>query len=96
MARRKNEFETRKDFLFLACVLCLMPACLFAQSVSTVAVADLSDAPQVGVRQQTAWGLKECPQKLSAQKPHQNPSGGRAKLRGALSPLFRGRVSHSF
>ena len=51
MTRRKNESETRKEFLFLVCVLCFIPACLFAQ---TVAVADLPDAPQVGVRQQTA------------------------------------------
>jgi hypothetical protein len=54
MARRKNESEPSNHFLFLACVLCLMPACLFARPVSTVAVADLPDAPQVGVRQQTA------------------------------------------
>jgi hypothetical protein len=54
MARRKSESETRKSLLFLACVLCLMPACLFARSVSTVTEADLPDAPQVGVRQQTA------------------------------------------
>jgi len=53
MARR-SESETRRNFLFLACVLCLMPACLFAASVSTVTVADLPDAPQFGVRQQTA------------------------------------------
>jgi hypothetical protein len=54
MARRTNESETRADFLFLACVLCFMPANLFAQSLSTVAVFDLPDAPQVGVRQQIA------------------------------------------
>jgi hypothetical protein len=54
MARWTNESETRADFLFLACVLCFMPANLFAQSVSIVAVAGLPNAPQVGVRQQIA------------------------------------------
>jgi hypothetical protein len=53
VARRKSESDTGKYCLFLASVLCLMPASLFARPVSTVAVADLVDAPQVG-RQQTA------------------------------------------
>jgi Carboxypeptidase regulatory-like domain len=53
MARRKIESETRKNFLLLACVLCVMPACLFGQPVSTVAIADLPDAPRAWVQQQT-------------------------------------------
>lgn len=53
MARRRNECKTRKGLLFLASALSLMPPCLFAQPVWTVAVADLPDAPQVRVQQQT-------------------------------------------
>jgi hypothetical protein len=52
MGRRKRKFEPWKDCLFLACVLCLMPACLLAQPEFTVALADLPEAPQAGVRQQ--------------------------------------------
>jgi Carboxypeptidase regulatory-like domain len=53
MGCRKNESDTRKVFSSLALVLCLVPACLFAQPVSTVAVGGLPGSPQVGVRQQT-------------------------------------------
>lgn len=53
MAGQNNKPKIRKDLLLLASVLFLMPACPFAEPVSTVAIAELPDAPQVGVRQRT-------------------------------------------
>jgi hypothetical protein len=53
MPRRKYEYKTRKSLLLLASVLCITPACLIAQLVSSVATTDLPVAPEVGTGQQT-------------------------------------------
>jgi hypothetical protein len=46
MLRLRAAGKTRKNFSLLVCVLCLMRVGVFAQPVSTVAVANLPDAPQ--------------------------------------------------
>jgi Carboxypeptidase regulatory-like domain len=53
MGHRTNESKTRKGCSFLAVVLCLVPACLFAQPVMTIAVAGLPEAPQAQSPRQT-------------------------------------------
>jgi len=49
----KNECKASRGIVFLACMLCLTPACLFGQPLSTIAAAELPDAPQAEARHRT-------------------------------------------